>query len=113
MQNRVYLYVYSLLTHAHTLHTMQLALTAATPLLRGRVADSDVRWSVISQAVDDRTPGERGLAVSVWEMCEKSVRVCEKCRCHTRTNLEQHFGCAQCDKHNVFCRACHRQETTD
>jgi hypothetical protein len=36
------------------------ALTAATPLLKGRLAASDTRWGVISQAVDDRTPAERG-----------------------------------------------------
>jgi hypothetical protein len=39
-----------------------LALTAASPFFRGYLADTDVRWSIISQAVDDRTPFERGLA---------------------------------------------------
>jgi glutamate--cysteine ligase catalytic subunit len=41
---------------------LMLALTAATPMMRGRLVDSDVRWSVISQSVDDRTPAERGLS---------------------------------------------------
>jgi hypothetical protein len=39
-----------------------LALTAATPAWRGRLAATDVRWDVISQSVDCRTPGERGDA---------------------------------------------------
>lgn len=37
-----------------------LALTAATPIFRGRLAATDARWRVISQSVDDRTPAERG-----------------------------------------------------
>lgn len=41
---------------------IMLALTAATPAWRGRLAATDVRWDVISQAVDCRTPGERGDA---------------------------------------------------
>ena len=39
-----------------------MALTAATPIVKGRLAASDVRWSLISQSVDDRTPAERGEA---------------------------------------------------
>uniref|UniRef100_A0A7S3YWG9 Glutamate--cysteine ligase n=1 Tax=Lotharella globosa TaxID=91324 RepID=A0A7S3YWG9_9EUKA len=50
----------SLYDHLAVLGPIMLALTAATPLYRGRVADTDVRWSVISQSVDDRTPEERG-----------------------------------------------------
>ena len=37
-----------------------LALTAATPVLHGRVADTDVRWDTIAASVDDRTAEERG-----------------------------------------------------
>jgi len=36
-----------------------LALTAATPAARGVLLDTDSRWDIISQAVDDRTPLER------------------------------------------------------
>lgn len=36
-----------------------LALSAASPIFKGWLADQDVRWSVISDAVDDRTPQER------------------------------------------------------
>jgi glutamate--cysteine ligase catalytic subunit len=42
-----------------------LALTAATPIYKGFLADTDVRWNQISAAVDDRTPEELGEAVSV------------------------------------------------
>ncbi|KAK0533780.1 glutamate--cysteine ligase [Tilletia horrida] len=41
---------------------LMLALTAAGPAYRGYLADVDCRWNVISAAVDDRTPAERGLA---------------------------------------------------
>ncbi|KAI0085186.1 glutamate-cysteine ligase catalytic subunit [Irpex rosettiformis] len=38
-----------------------LALTAASPLWRGYVADVDSRWDVVAASVDDRTEEERGL----------------------------------------------------
>ena len=47
--------------HLAVLSPIMLALSAATPFHRGRIADIDVRWTVISQAVDDRTSKERGL----------------------------------------------------
>ena len=40
---------------------IMMAMTAATPVLQGRLAATDARWSVISQSVDDRTPMERGV----------------------------------------------------
>jgi glutamate--cysteine ligase catalytic subunit len=43
------------------LSPIMLALTASTPILRGRLVDTDVRWGVISASVDDRTPAERGV----------------------------------------------------
>lgn len=39
---------------------IMMAMTAASPIFKGRLADIDVRWTVISQSVDDRTPVERG-----------------------------------------------------
>lgn len=36
-----------------------LALSAGSPIFRGVLADQDVRWNVISQAVDDRTDAEK------------------------------------------------------
>ena len=38
---------------------IMMVLTASTPLLKGRIADTDCRWGVISEAVDDRTERER------------------------------------------------------
>ena len=38
----------------------QLALTAASPLQRGYVTDSDCRWNIISASCDCRTKEERG-----------------------------------------------------
>ena len=46
---------------------IMLALTAATPIYKGFLADTDVRWNQISRAVDDRTPEELGEAVSSSE----------------------------------------------
>ena len=41
---------------------IMLAMTAATPIFKGRLADVDVRWNAIAQSVDDRTAAERGDA---------------------------------------------------
>lgn len=40
-----------------------LALTAATPIYKGFLADTDVRWNQIGRAVDDRTQEELGEKV--------------------------------------------------
>jgi glutamate--cysteine ligase catalytic subunit len=37
-----------------------MALTASTPIIKGRLLDTDARWGIISESVDDRTPAERG-----------------------------------------------------
>jgi glutamate--cysteine ligase catalytic subunit len=39
---------------------IMMALTASTPFLKGRIADTDCRWGVISDSVDCRTRAERG-----------------------------------------------------
>lgn len=39
---------------------IMLAMTAATPIFKGRLSNVDARWDVIGQSVDDRTPAERG-----------------------------------------------------
>ncbi|ODQ77967.1 hypothetical protein BABINDRAFT_163018 [Babjeviella inositovora NRRL Y-12698] len=39
-----------------------LSATAASPIFKGYLVAQDVRWNVISGAVDDRTPYERGVA---------------------------------------------------
>lgn len=40
---------------------IMLALTAASPIYRGYLTESDCRWNVISDSVDCRTEEERGL----------------------------------------------------
>lgn len=47
---------------------IMLAMTAATPIFKGRLSDIDARWTVISQSVDDRTPAERGLVTSTDDL---------------------------------------------
>ena len=44
-----------------TLGPILLALTAATPMCKGYLADTDTRWFQIESTVDDRTPEERGI----------------------------------------------------
>ena len=44
-----------------TLCPIMLALTAANPILRGYLADTDCRWNIISGSVDCRTRQERGI----------------------------------------------------
>ncbi|KDQ20142.1 hypothetical protein BOTBODRAFT_27552 [Botryobasidium botryosum FD-172 SS1] len=40
---------------------IMLALTAASPIYKGYLADVDCRWNVFAQSVDDRTEEERNL----------------------------------------------------
>ncbi|MCJ1374498.1 Zn finger-containing GTPase- Activating Protein for ARF [Loxospora ochrophaea] len=50
---------------------IMLALTAATPIYKGFLADTDVRWNQISRAVDDRTAeelGEKPLKHDRWRI---------------------------------------------
>lgn len=48
-----------------------LALTAATPIYKGYLVDTDVRWNQISRSVDDRTAeelGEKPLKEARWRI---------------------------------------------
>ncbi len=40
-----------------------LALTAATPMAKGFLADTDVRWNLLAASTDDRTREESGIKV--------------------------------------------------
>jgi glutamate--cysteine ligase catalytic subunit len=51
-----------------------LALSASTPILKGHLADTDTRWSVISMSVDDRTEAERGASSSSSESTSSPPR---------------------------------------
>lgn len=44
---------------------IMLALTAATPIYKGFLVDTDVRWNQIANSVDDRTAEELGEVVSL------------------------------------------------
>lgn len=51
------------LEHATYLHDMLhvfsplfLSLTAGTPIVKGKLSAWDVRWKIIEDSVDDRTP---------------------------------------------------------
>lgn len=64
------------ITEARRLHDqllqlcpVMLALTAATPIAKGFLADSDVRASLHHQSIDDRTPEE--LGEKVWSDSSK------------------------------------------
>jgi glutamate--cysteine ligase catalytic subunit len=50
---------------------IMLAMTAATPIYKGFLADTDIRWNTISAAVDDRTKeelGEEPLKNNRWRL---------------------------------------------
>ena len=49
-------YVYDQL---NVLSPLFLAITAGTPFHKGKVADWDARWNIISGSVDDRPEAER------------------------------------------------------
>lgn len=40
---------------------MFLALTAGSPIFKGKLADIDTRWDIIAASVDDRSPEERDI----------------------------------------------------
>lgn len=46
--------------HLASLTPVMLALTAATPILRGWLMDEDCRWDIVAESVDCRTRAERG-----------------------------------------------------
>lgn len=52
---------------------IMLALTAATPIVHGKLSDHDVRWEIIEMSVDDRTPAERGETASPGAGDERMV----------------------------------------
>jgi len=45
---------------------LMAALSAGSPIFKGKLADIDLRWTVISQSVDCRTKEERDISSSVY-----------------------------------------------
>lgn len=91
------------------LSPVMLALTAATPILKGRLVDTDVRWNTIATSVDDRTPAERGLLddhpVS-RDLCKFDGCVGflgHDCR-DTRVNFSSHVAGAELAVASCCCR---------
>ncbi|KAK3886936.1 hypothetical protein Pcinc_008945 [Petrolisthes cinctipes] len=61
--------------HLTPICPVMLALTAATPIFRGYLADVDCRWDAVAASVDCRTREERGL-----EPLRNDMFVIPKCR---------------------------------
>ena len=73
---------------------IMLALTAATPVYKGFLANTDVRWNQISRAVDCRTPEELGEKVSTPTLVEVKVdRKREKERAVEGAEAKASCGC--------------------
>lgn len=53
-----------------------LALTAATPIYKGFLVDTDVRWNQISRSVDCRTKEELGEVVCLFFPPSLSLSIC-------------------------------------
>lgn len=50
---------------------IMLALSAASPIWKGMLADTDARWNVISASVDDRSAHERGLEAATRDGAQR------------------------------------------
>jgi len=87
--------------HLAALTPVMLALTAATPILRGWLMDEDCRWDIVAESVDDRTRAERGLENPISgdeRMAGNGVRQlaksrfgpidCYMCNCRNETNYQ-------------------------
>ncbi|CCH62574.1 hypothetical protein TBLA_0H02900 [Henningerozyma blattae CBS 6284] len=59
---------------------IMLAVTAASPGFKGFLSDQDVRWNIISSAVDDRTPYERATDPLIPEECSKFGGIDPSCQ---------------------------------
>lgn len=60
----IMVYTFRAQMHIIAYSSIQLALTAASPIWRGYLSDVDCRWNVIAGSVDDRTLEERGCMVN-------------------------------------------------
>lgn len=72
------------------LSPIMLALTAATPVLKGHLVDTDVRWDTIASSVDDRTPAERGL-LDGDQVRYRQLMAMSRC-CHESSHIFRRFG---------------------
>jgi glutamate--cysteine ligase catalytic subunit len=66
-----------------------LALTAATPIVRGFLADTDVRWNIVSASVDDRTSEEKEkIAKSRYDSVSLYIHNNEEARKNSDLNVQ-------------------------
>ena len=81
---------------------IMLALTAGTPIFKGRLSGVDARWTVISQSCDDRTAAERGSAGGSdpdAQMAGEGVRAVPKSRYDSVSTYIYHCkGQADCQR---------------
>ena len=74
---------------------IMLALTAATPVYKGFLADTDVRWNQISRAVDDRTAEELGEKLYPADVpttpCQEVRTIDIKHPSHLRTGTDRRW----------------------
>ena len=67
--------------HLLVLAPIMLALSAASPFFRGFLADTDCRWSVIAQSVDDRREEEMGrVGRAGMGVLAGTLRMTRKCK---------------------------------
>jgi glutamate--cysteine ligase catalytic subunit len=60
---------------------IMLAITASTPIVRGLLADTDVRWNIIAASVDDRTPEEQKIiSKSRYDSCSLYIGPSEEAK---------------------------------
>jgi glutamate--cysteine ligase catalytic subunit len=75
--------------HLAVLCPIFLALTAATPIVRGLLAETDVRWNIVSASVDDRTPEEKlTIAKSRYDSVSCYIHDNEEARKYSDLQLE-------------------------
>lgn len=69
---------------------LMLAVTAATPTVRGMLVDTDARWDIISAAMDDRTQHEISTGIvpkSRYSSIDCFISNRQQCKPHTYNDL--------------------------
>ena len=84
---------------------IMMALTAATPILAGKLQDHDCRWDIVSQSVDDRTTDERRTTLSSSSKGDKRLAGSGTRKLRTsRYSAAASYVCRRCDLHSCAAR---------
>ena len=84
---------------------IMMALTAACPILAGKLQDHDVRWDIVSQSVDDRTLDERRTSLSSSSKGDKRLAGSGVRKLRTsRYAAAPCYMCRRCDLHSCAAR---------